>query len=692
MLDFKRAFPLILIAAASPGALAQDQAAARSPLAVADAAIDVTELVEFAVAPDGRAVAYVTATAQPEGAAYAIAIWVGDSSPGGRRRKLVDLPESPTTYVQPSPRFSPDGKQLAYLSQNEVHLVDLATGKARSSLKGTLPDGATATDFAWSPSGAEMALVVAMPQPVEEETAGGKEMTVVWPYWGGDTGPGRRLAIFDMASGRTEFLTGDELDVAEMSWSPDGGRLVLAASPSASTDRFYDRDIYILDRRSRKTTAVVKLDGVDSQPKWSPGGGSIAFASQRGEGSKNWRQLLGLYDVKTGAISYPARSQFEAGLGTPRDFAWESEQRLFFISDHRLHAPIFELDLASAQVRRFSPLDHVVLSGAVVSPANRAILFGCESFDKPRELCMSSTARFASKPLSDLNPRLTLPPHTLEIISWKSEDLRWDLEGVLIRPRGVALPLPLITLIEGGPSMVRLHFGLVQQYPVHALVAGGYAVFVPNTRGRGGYSRAFAQALPDSKDFVGGAFGDMMSGIDKLVRDGVADPETLGVGGFSYGAVLTAFGITQTMRFEAASINDGPVDFPETMALGAANPGMQQHWQDQAGFSDPYDPQDLARMKAQSPIYHIANARTPSLLEYGHKDHGGVGEMMGGKLFQGLRRFGVPSEFILYPRTGHGIYEPRLRKESARRNLEWFDYWLLGRTTERMSKKYGPRK
>jgi dipeptidyl aminopeptidase/acylaminoacyl peptidase len=688
MLDLKSALSLILVAAASPSVLAQDKTGIRPPPAIADAAIDVTELVEFAVAPDGHSVAYVTATPQPEGDAYAIAIWVGDSTPGGRRRKLVDLPESPTPYVQPSPHFSPDGNRLAYLSQNEVHLVDLATGQERSSLKGKLPVGATATDFAWSPNGEEMALVVAMPQPVEEE-AGGKEMTVVWPYWGGDSGPGSRVAIFDIASGRTEFVTGDELDVAEMSWSPDGERLALAASPSVSTERFYDRDIYILDRRSRTTKAVVTLDGVDSQPKWSPEGGSIAFASQRGEGSRNWRQLLGLYDVETGAISYPALSQFEAGLGSPRDFTWDSEQRLFFISDHRLHAPIFELDLASAQVRQFSPLDHVILSGAVVSPANRAMLFGCESFDKPRELCMSSTARFASKPLTDLNPRLTLPPHTLEIISWKSEDRRWGLEGVLIRPRGAARPLPLITLIEGGPSMVRLHFGLVQQYPVHALVAGGYAVFAPNTRGRGGYSRAFAQAIPDSKDFVAGAFSDMMTGIDRLVREGVADPETLGVAGFSYGAVLTAFSITQTARFDAASVNDGPVDLPETMALGAANPGMQQHWQDQAGFSDPYDPQDLARMKAQSPIYHIANVRTPSLLEYGYKDHGGVGEMMGGKFFQGLRRFGVPSEFILYPRTGHGIYEPSLRKESARRNLEWFDYWLLGQATERMRKTYG---
>lgn len=691
MLDLKSAFASLLILAAPASAFAQSKAAISPSLAVADAAIHVTELVEYTMSADGRALAYLTATPTPEGDFYALAIWMGDARPGGKRRKLVDLPNSPTTYVQSSLRFSPAGTGLAYLSQSEVHLIDVATGRDRVLTKGKLPAGATATDFAWSPDGKKMALVAMMQQPAES-TVGGKEMDISYPYWGGDAGPGRRVVMFDVASGRTEFVTGPELDVAEMSWAPDGRRLALAASPSASNDRFYNLDIHILDLESRTTKPIARLEGVDSQPKWSPDGGWIAFASQRGEGSRNWLQALGLYNVATGAIRYPARAEFEAGLGSPHDFSWDGETSLFFMSDHRLRTPIFQLNLASERLRRFSPLDHFQLSGASVFPRSRSILFGCESVARPRDLCMSPLSGFASRQLTDLNPRLKLPPHKMEIISWKSADRRWDLEGVLIVPQGGAGKRPLITLIEGGPSMVRLHFGLVQQYPVHAFLAAGYAVFAPNTRGRGGYSKAFRQSIPNNKDFVVGAFGDMMSGIDRLVRDGIADPQRLGLAGFSYGAVLTAYGITQTQRFDAASLNDGPVDFPEMMALGAANPVMQQHWQHQAGFSDPYDPKDLALMKAQSPIYHIAKARTPSLLEYGEKDSGGIGEVMGGKLFQGLRRFGVPAEFIVYPRTGHGIYEPRLRKESARRNMEWFDYWLLGRASERMLVKYGPPK
>ncbi|MDT9600172.1 prolyl oligopeptidase family serine peptidase [Sphingosinicella rhizophila] len=689
MAHHKGLFAVFLAIASPDVGLARQQAEARLPHAIAEASIRVTELVEFAVAPDGRTVAYVTAAPTSNGDAYALSVWASEARKGSKGRKLADLADSPSTYVRPALTFSPDGNRLAYLSAGQAHLLDVATGRDRLIAEGRIPEGAVVTDAAWSPNGEDVALIVASPQP-QEEAIGGKEMDVSWPYWGGDAGPGRRILLVDVASGGVEFLTGPDLDVAEMSWSPDGRRLALAATPSASADRFYELDLYILDRRSRTVTPIVKLEGVDNQPKWSPGGKWIAFATQGGRGDKNWLQFLGLYNVETGAIENPARAELAAGMGTPRDFSWGSDALLYFVGDHRLHTPIFELDLTSARLRRFSPLDHQILSGVSVSPATRAILFGCESFARPRELCQSPMADFKPQLVTDLNPKLKLPPHKLETISWKSEDGRWDLEGVLIRPAGAASRLPLVTLIEGGPSMVRTHFGLVQQYPVHALVAGGYAVFAPNTRGRGGYSKAFRQAIPDNKDFVKGAFGDMMSGVDKLVRDGVADPERLGIAGFSYGAVLTAYSISQTKRFGAASINDGPVDFPETMALGAANLALQQHWQHQTGFSDPYDIEDLSRMKAQSPICHVANVRTPSLLEYGRHDFGGVGEMMGGKLFQGLRRFEIPSEFILYPRTGHGIYEPRLRKESARRNLEWFDYWLLGRATERMILKYGP--
>lgn len=664
----------------------------REPLDVASAAVNVRELAnfygppQFAISSDGRTIAYVEATPTDRGDAYSIALWVGDKAPEGKRRLLVKLPDSPSTAVSASPRFSPDGQSLAYLSQGEVQLVDLATGAQRSLTKDRLPAGATPISFSWAPDGSAMALLLAMPP--DEVPDGGMETTTDWPM--GGPGPASRLALLDMKSGTADLLSDPSIDVMSMSWAPDGKRLALGAAPVESNDRYYDQDIYIIDRSSRSVTLAARLEGLDSEPAWSPDGRWIAFASQAGEGSKDWLQLLGLIDVESGAISFPARAEFEEGLSTPRHFAWGTGGRLYFTSAHHLHAPIFELSLPGARLRRFSPLDRSYLSGLIASPDHRSLLFGRETVDRPRDLYMSPVGRFEQRRLTSFNPQLALPAHNLRLLSWKSPDGRWDIDGVLIAPEGPSGPRPLITLVEGGPSMVRLQFELGQQQRVFALVAGGYAVFLPNTRGRPGYSKAFRRAIPDNKDYVAGGYSDLMAGIDKLVSEGVADPDRLGISGFSYGAVLTAYTIGQTRRFAAASINEAPVDWRYSMSLGAANPAMQAQWRDQVGYGDPYDPADLALMTDQSPIHHVSKVETPTLLEYGVKEYGGLDEMGGGQLFQALRRFRIPSELIRYPRTGHGINEPRLRLESARRNLEWFDYWLLGRATPRMTRTYGP--
>ncbi len=686
MRQLKWVLPFFLLVL-STGLQAQGTNGPDARIAMAEAVVDIARLAEFAVTRDGRSIAYIVAAPTPEGEAYALTLWAGEAGNLRSARRLADLPASPSIYVETSLSFAPDGTQLAYRSRGQVHLVDLATGRDRALTLAGLPEGATVAELAWAPNGTELAVILSFPTP--PEPAGGREMSVAWPYWGGDSGPGRRVAIVQVESGRASLVTGADLDVAELNWSPDGRRLALAASPTSSGSRYYDQDIYLVDRAGAAAAQpIVRLEGVDSSPVWSPDGARIAFATQHGQGSRDWLQGLGLYDVRTGQVSYPARAQIENGFGSPRSIAWGSNTRLLFQSDHHFRAPIVALDVARERMDRLSPLDLSFYSGLAVPSSGGTIFFTCESIDRPRDLCASPADRFQPRRLTSLNPNLQLPPSEAEIVTWRSADDRWDLEGVVVRPRGSRSPRPLITLIEGGPTMARVHFGLVQWYPVHALLASGYAVFVPNTRGRSGYSRAFRRSIPENRDFAPGPYSDMMTGIDKLVRDGIADPERLGLAGHSYGGFLTAYSITQTRRFGAASVSDAPVNFPYAMSLGAANPAMQEHWRHQSGFSDPYDPADLALMRAQSPITRIAEARTPTLLEFGYREFGGVGEMSGGEFLHGLRRFNVPAELILYPQTGHGIHQPRLIRESARRNLEWFDHWLLGRSTSRMRERY----
>jgi dipeptidyl aminopeptidase/acylaminoacyl peptidase len=669
------ALAALALAAASPPPPAPP--AASSPLDVARRSIGVRQIAnphgpaQFAISADGKAIAYVVTSPRADGSAYSVELFAGAIGARGQDRLLATLANSLAPFPQANPRFSPDGRRLALLAGGGVDEVDLGTGDRRSLTKGRVPEGSEVLDFSWSPDGARLALRLSL--PAVPEPAGGREMPASWPL--GGAGPATRLAILD-ASGPARIITGPDLDVAGMSWSPDGQHLALAASPASAADRFYAQDIYLADLEASRTRLVASLDGVESEPAWSPDGRHLAFATQAGEGNRDWLQVLGILDSATGAVSFPAKAEFEAGMGSPHDLAWSDGDHLIFTSAQHLRSPIFELSVGSGKLRRLSPLNLEYLSGLAVAGSGRRILFGCEAIDRPRALCISPARHFAELRVTNLNPGLELPAEKIRIVSWKSADRRWNLDGVLVEPAGRTGPVPTVALIEGGPSMVRTQFELEQQYPVHAFVAAGYAVFLPNTRGRSGYSRAFRRSIAASRDYVEGGFGDLMSGLDRLVAMGVADPARLGVAGFSYGGVLSAYAIGRTHRFAAASILDAPVDLPQMMKLGAANPAMQAQWRDQVGYSDPYNPADRALMEDQSPLARAAWIKTPALLEYGLKAFGGFDESGGAELSQALKRFDVPSLFIRYPRTGHGIYEPGLRLESARRNLEWFGRWL----------------
>jgi dipeptidyl aminopeptidase/acylaminoacyl peptidase len=665
------------------------------PLRVAEAVIFAAQVpgtlgtAQFDLSPDGTSVVYTTAKPTTDGAAYEIALWISGTQAGSVAHRLDRLADSPSPYATAAPRFSSDGNSIVYLGdadgEPEFKRVDLQRSAADAPLraKAVKLDPPLASEsrpirFEWSPGKESIAFIVT--SPPEPEPAGGIETSVEWPN--SVEGPPNRLALLDLRSGRTRMLTKPDLDVTGLTWSPDGRRIAISASPVESVD------IYLVDVESGETKVAARLLGVDSSPSWSPNGRWIAFATQAGHGSKDWLQSLGVIDVHSGDISYPAARDFAAGLGSPRDFAWSADSALLLTAFHHLQSVLFELSLPQGKLRKFSTDESTYITGVAVARKARRVAFMREALAKPGDLWLTKAHTYAPQRLTHLNPALELPSINSRVVSWRSIDGKWDLRGVLLTPLQASAPMPLVTLIEGGPQMVHFGFDLGLQYPVHALVASGYAVFVPNTRGRSGYSHEFRRAIRDEKDYVGGGFSDLMSGIDNLVRGGIADPARLGLAGFSYGAYLTAHAITRTNRFRAASINDVALDLVSYSLRFAANPVARAMWDDMMGFSDPYDPEAVARMRAQSPLYHAARIKTPALLEAGQTAYGGMEDGVL-PLFQSLKRLDVPTEFIRYPRTGHGIAEPRLRLESAQRNLEWFDYWLRGKATPRMKELHG---
>jgi dipeptidyl aminopeptidase/acylaminoacyl peptidase len=210
-------------------------------------------------------------------------------------------------------------------------------------------------------------------------------------------------------------------------------------------------------------------------------------------------------------------------------------------------------------------------------------------------------------------------------------------------------------------------------YPFLTYATRGYAVFVPNNRGRNGWGMPLRDAMPEHSDYVAGPYRDVMAGIDALIAKGIVDPARMGISGFSYGGALTAYIVTQTNRFRAASIGEGAVD-PVAQLFGlGGQPDAVALQHDQRGYNLPWDPAAKKAIEAQTPLYLADRVKTPCLLEYGVLSEA---KSDGVPFFNALQHFGVPSELIVYPRTGHGADEPLLLLDSFERNLAWFEKWL----------------
>jgi dipeptidyl aminopeptidase/acylaminoacyl peptidase len=204
---------------------------------------------------------------------------------------------------------------------------------------------------------------------------------------------------------------------------------------------------------------------------------------------------------------------------------------------------------------------------------------------------------------------------------------------------------------------------------VAVFASRGYAVLRGNVRGSSGYGRAFRHA--NYKDWGGGDYQDILSGVDALVARGVADPDRLGVMGWSYGGYMTSWIITQTQRFKAASVGAGVTNLMSFSGTADIPSFIPDYFGGE--FWD-----DLESWRKHSAMFHVKGVKTPTLIQHGEADLR-VPVSQGYELYNALKRQGVATKMVVYPRQPHAIQEPRLQLDAMERNLEWFDRWVMGK-------------
>jgi len=197
------------------------------------------------------------------------------------------------------------------------------------------------------------------------------------------------------------------------------------------------------------------------------------------------------------------------------------------------------------------------------------------------------------------------------------------------------------------------------------LAARGYAVLYPNVRGSTGYGHRFLEL--NRGDWGGGDFTDVMAGVDWLIARGIADPDRLGIGGWSYGGYMAAWAVTQTVRFKAAVAGAPVIDLASE--FGTESDSSYDEW----FYGTPYE--KLDGFIRSSPITHVKNVKTPTLLLQGESDvTDPIGQSQ--QFYRGLKRYGVESDLVVYPREPHGLREEKHLLDRLNRILRWYDTYL----------------
>lgn len=605
-------------------------------------------------ARDGRALACVVSENDTAETATNQDLWLWQEG-GDTLRRLTRSPKNDW-----SPTFSPGGDTIAFVSARATG-EDAKAGIHMLSLHGGEPWPFASYDESvgeveWSPDGRWLAYVrpdtlaknvrewrkKKWDQVVEDER-------LQYPH----------LWVVEVATGKTRQLTSGEQWIWNARWSPDSRSLAFLVSPTGKPD---DQNLTDVGVVALAGGPVRKLNVIGNGSfAWSPDGRWIALATTRDR--NQYVEKADLFVVPAaGGRTINLTAGFDEDAQAPM---WSrGSDSLYF------HAEIGASTLVAAVARTGGPValstDRGAAAGTPVAAANGRVAWTQSGPDTPGEVWVADHIRLLGRAVSRLNAAVAAEPlGATRAVSWRSTD-GVMAGGVLLRPAGAPENQPLKTLVmlHGGPYGTRYALGFepIAQF----FAARGYQVFMPNFRSSGGYGTAYM--LRERADWGGQDWRDVMSGIDSLVRWGLADEKRLGVYGHSYGGYLAAWAITQSDRFDAAMVSAGAVD----LAAHWAQSDIQKYraW-DFGGLPwaspDPW--------KQSSPMTWIARVKTPTIVFAGEEDRR-VPFPQGQELYRALLALGVPTEFVHYPREPHGYREYRHSYDRWARTLAWFDRWV----------------
>ncbi|HJZ81105.1 MAG TPA: S9 family peptidase [Pyrinomonadaceae bacterium] len=641
------------------------------------------------ISPDGKLAAYVlTKIDRPQNRRNS-SIWMAATDGSRAPWQFTTAPQSSN-----SPRWSPDGKSIAFLSsrpetaanatatpaeqpRNQIYLLSMNGGEARRLTN--LKNGVSV--FRWSPDGTRLVVVSRLgpsDNRSDSRASDSRDRSDVRHYKNtsykfNDTGwfDDRRTHLWtvDVKTGEAKQITkGDDWNDSDPQWSPDGTRIAFVSNRTGKEyDENRNTDVWVINADgSGSLTKISDHDEADNQPRWSPDGKWIAFT---GEVHERDHPKIWLAPPTGGPPSTLAANGLDL---IPGQLEWADDGKsLYFETGVKGELHLFRLDIASKSVAQVTAGARGVRN-ADFSFGTGKMVYLANDFKHLDDLYVADLNGKNEKKLTNLNEELWkhLQLADVERFIYKSAD-DWDVDGFFVKPIGwqEGKKYPLVLSIHGGPAG---QYGVDWYHEFQVYAAKGYAVLFTNPRGSTGYGQKFERGIVNEwggKDYV-----DIMNGLDAALRKYPwIDQDRMGVTGGSYGGFMTNWIVGHTDRFKAAVTLRSLSNF---ISDDGTRDGAYGHSTDFGG--DIFQKLDL--YWERSPLKYAAKVKTPTLILHSDNDYR-VPIEQGEQWFRALKHFGVTTEIVFFPRENHNLTrtgEPKHLVESLNWQLYWFDRFLNG--------------
>jgi dipeptidyl aminopeptidase/acylaminoacyl peptidase len=657
------------------------------------------------ISPDGSRAAYVVTEVDKNLNRGKRSVWVVPTS-GGSPRQLITSDKN--DY---SPRWSPDGKWIAYLSTREgapqIFVADAASpGSSNELMKVTsAPEGVS--EFIWSPDGRVFAFTtdvypdcgslncVAKRSEAEEKN---KVKAVIadrllYRHWDSfKRGKRSHLFVVPREGGEPKDLTPGDYDVPPFSlgdptafdFAPDSSEVVFARNTDKVEATSTNNDLFIVSVSGGEAKRITGNNpGSDTTPRYSPDGKYIAYRSQSRNGYEADRFRLMLYDRKAGT-SKELSTGFDRWVG---ELVWAPDGQNVFIGAEDRGRELIGVASISGGVKPV--ITNTSSNGVTVSSDGKTLAFTRSSLTMPAEVFAASSDGSGVRQLTQTNAALMAqldlnPAEDFEYEGAKTPVVRTAklgklqastdigpgktsmIHGFIVKPPQFdkSKKYPMVLLIHGGPQGAWLDsWGSRWNYQMWA--ARGYVTVLINPHGSTGYGQAFTEQI--SGDWGGAVYEDLMKGVDHVVKLGYVDPNRIGAAGGSYGGYMVNWILGHTDRFKALVSHAGVYNLTSMYAT-------EELWFADWEFKGtPWDNPEL--YTKWSPHLSAKNFKTPTLVVHGELDYRvPVGE--GLQLFSTLQRKGVPSKLLYFPDEGHWVLKPQNSELWYKTVLDWLDQWL----------------